>query len=72
MNSLDYGAGETHPFCLSANTDCFNFYLSTDYWSSEVSWEIIQPDGSILDSGGDYSNGGVTIDETYCFSVWNC
>ena len=68
MTNLNYGNGETYNFCFPSNINCFDFYLSTDYWSSEVSWEIIGPDGNVVDSGGNYSNGGITINETYCFS----
>ena len=44
------------------------FYLETDYWSSEISWEIIDSEQAIIYSGSNYSNGGITIDENYCLS----
>ena len=59
-----------------ANVDdgsCFcesyiEFYLETDYWSSETSWEIFDSNQNLIYSGIDYTNGGVTIDENYCLS----
>ena len=59
-----------------ANVDdgsCFcesyiEFYLETDYWSSEVSWEISNSEQGVFYSGENYSNGGITIDENYCLS----
>jgi len=59
-----------------ANVDdgsCFcesfiQFYLETDYWSSEISWEIFNTEQVSIYSGSNYSDGGVTIDEDYCLS----
>ena len=42
------------------------FYLETDFWSSETSWEITNDQEEIIYSGSNYSNGGITIDENLC------
>ena len=44
------------------------FYLETDYWSEEVSWEIYNTDQGVIYTGLNYENGGITIDENYCLS----
>jgi len=44
------------------------FYLETDYWSEEISWEIYNTEEGVIYSGINYSNGGITIDENYCLS----
>ena len=59
-----------------ANVDdgtCFcesfiEFYIETDYWSSEISWEIFNTEQGVIYSGSNYANGGVIIDENYCLS----
>ena len=47
-------------------------YLETDYYSSEVEWELLNDDGSIIDFGGDYPNAGCLgepcVNATYCLS----
>jgi len=59
-----------------ANVDdgsCFcesyiEFYIETDYWSSETSWEIFNNEQGTIYTGSNYANGGVIIDENYCLS----
>ena len=45
-----------------------DLYLETDYYSSEITWELLNNNNQILDSGGNYFNGGEIIDNTYCLS----
>ncbi len=59
-----------------ANVDdgsCFcesyiDFYIETDYWSSEISWEISNNEQGAIYTGSNYSNGGVIVDENYCLA----
>ncbi len=59
-----------------ANVDdgsCFcesyiEFYLETDYWSSETSWEISNNEQGNIYSGMNYSDGGIIVDENYCLA----
>ena len=44
------------------------FYLETDYWSEEISWEIYNTEQEVIYTGINYTNGGITIDENYCLS----
>ena len=45
-----------------------DLYLETDYFSSEINWELLNDQGQILYSGGDYLNGGEIIANRYCLS----
>ena len=45
-----------------------DLYLETDYYSNEVSWELLNESGGIIDSGGDYFQGGEIISNTYCLA----
>ena len=51
-------------FCASY----IEFYLETDYWSEEISWEIYNTEQEVIYTGINYANGGITIDENYCLS----
>ena len=52
--------------CVCSGT--ISFFLETDYWSNEISWEIISSDNISIDFGGDYLQGGETISNEYCLA----
>ena len=52
--------------CVCSGT--ISFYLETDYWSNEISWEILSTDNVSVDSGGDYLQGGEIISNEYCLA----
>jgi hypothetical protein len=47
-----------------------NLYIETDYYSNETGWELLDSNGTIIDSSdiGSFFQGGVVIDNTYCLS----
>ena len=45
-----------------------DLYLETDYYSNEVSWELLDNNGLIIDSGEDYFQGGQIIESSYCLA----
>ena len=77
-NSCEYVYGCTSPNADNYNpiatvddgtcicSGAIDLYLETDYYSNEVSWELLDSDGEVIDSGGDYFQGGEIISNTYC------
>ena len=45
-----------------------DLYIETDYYSNEVSWELLDSNGLIIDSGDNYFQGGQIIESSYCLA----
>ena len=57
------GPTETPPDCSQND---FRLVLTTDNWPGETTWELVDYWGSLIASGGPYSDDGSTIVETAC------
>ncbi|RPG57662.1 MAG: hypothetical protein CBD51_006930 [Flavobacteriales bacterium TMED191] len=45
-----------------------DLFLETDYYSNEINWELLNGEDQVLYGGGDYTQGGEIISETYCLA----
>ena len=45
-----------------------DLYIETDYYSNELSWQLLGDNGVLIDSGGDYFQGGEIISNNYCLA----
>ena len=68
VNADNYNANATvdDGSCICSGE--IDLYLETDYYSNEVSWELLDENGEVVDSGGDYFQGGEIITNSYCLS----
>jgi hypothetical protein len=55
-----------------ANSTSFTFNLTGDRWGSEINWELTNQAGTIIDSGGPYSDGTANGTQALVSNrVWN-
>lgn len=61
----------TKNFTINATGQIVDFQLITDCFGSEISWEITDDNGTVVQSGSGYSDvaGGETINEAFCLGV---
>tara|TARA_B100001250_G_scaffold373361_1_gene359447 strand:+ start:8299 stop:11316 length:3018 start_codon:yes stop_codon:yes gene_type:complete len=72
INADNYDANATMDDGSCICSGLITLFLETDYYSSEVEWELIDSTGLVIDSGGDYPNQGCLgepcVDADYCLS----
>ena len=68
INADNYNANATvdDGSCLCAGS--IDLYIETDYYSNEISWELLDDSDIVIDSGSDYFQGGQIISSSYCLA----
>ena len=67
--SCDYNPNATVDDGTCICSGAIDLYLETDYYSNEVSWELLDDTDIVIDSGSDYFQGGQIISSSYCLSI---
>jgi len=69
-NADNYNPNATMDDGLCICSGEITLYLETDYYSNEVGWELLNDNGTVIQSVeiGDYFQGGEVIINTYCLA----
>ena len=67
-NADNYNSNATMDDGSCICSGSIDLYIATDYYSNEVSWELIDDNGLVIDGGGNYFQGGEIIFSSYCLA----